>query len=70
MPSLPIQTPLQTMDSLSSFLDKIIHPTRDSSVEKDHDPSRPFTPPPSEPSKAEEEDDDGGPPFPMDPALA
>ena len=70
MPSLPIHTPIQIPQLLSSFLDKIIHPTRDSSIEKDHDPSRPFTPPPPKPSKAEEEDDDDGPPFPMDPALA
>ena len=48
-----------------SFLDDLLHPTR---KEDDHDPGRPFTPPPSEP--AEDGDDEDGPTFPMDPALA
>lgn len=52
----------------TDLIDKVIHPGRD--VEHD-DPSRPFTPPPSQPSKKERaEDDEDGPNFPMDPALA
>jgi len=53
---------------LASFLDKIIHPTRE--PKPDDDPSRPFTPPPPDRSKEEKEDDDDGPSFPMNPALA
>ena len=53
----------------ASLLDKLIHPLRDPKPE-DHDPGRPFTPPPSEPSKDEKDDDDNGPRFPMDPVPA
>ncbi len=54
-------------NGLTDLIEKVIHPGR--GAEHD-DPSRPFTPPPSQPSKSEDEDDDGGPNFPMDPALA
>jgi hypothetical protein len=54
---------------LSGFLSDLLHPLR--TPAKDDDPGRPFTPPPSQPSREEkDEDDDGGPRFPMDPALA
>ena len=57
-------------NGLTDLLDKVIHPGRDGRPAND-DPSRPFTPPPSVPSKQEKDDDDqDGPNFPMDPALA
>jgi hypothetical protein len=52
---------------LAGFLDDLIHPKK--APEAGHDPGKPFTPPPSEPSK-DENDDEDGPRFPMDPAMA
>lgn len=55
---------------LSDLLGKLLDPDPTASPEND-DPARPFTPPPSLPSKQEEEEDeDDGPSFPMSPALA
>ncbi len=51
----------------ANILDDLLHPTR--KTPEDDDPSRPFTPPPSQPSD-EEDDEDDGPSFPFNPALA
>ncbi len=55
------------MSLLSDLLQPIRKPAQQPAVGAD--PGRPFTPPPSEPSRAEQEDDDG-PSLPMNPALA
>jgi hypothetical protein len=55
-------------NGLTDLIGKVIHPGRDAAH---NDPSRPFTPPPSQPSKKEQDEgDDDGPSFPMNPALA